>query len=208
LAHYNPSFFSICNPNPIGLNWLANLYDQGINGILADEMVREFCVCVSSAGCPLCVGFHNYRVVAVDVDCPPLAYCNAFCAKLFAAASCTSDLRVCCACLQGLGKTIQAISFLAHLATARDIWSASLCLSLIASYHWSSGSVALSHFQALSISPPQADHVLIFRSILFAGARSSSSAPTRRCTSGRRSWQSSVRTSRFDFRRMPCLSSP
>lgn len=22
-----------------GLNWLANLYDQGINGILADEMV-------------------------------------------------------------------------------------------------------------------------------------------------------------------------
>lgn len=23
-----------------GLNWLANLYEQGINGILADEMVR------------------------------------------------------------------------------------------------------------------------------------------------------------------------
>lgn len=27
-----------------GLNWLANLYEQGINGILADEMVR-FCLC-------------------------------------------------------------------------------------------------------------------------------------------------------------------
>lgn len=26
-----------------GLNWLANLYEQGINGILADEMVRSFC---------------------------------------------------------------------------------------------------------------------------------------------------------------------
>jgi DNA helicase INO80 len=30
-----------------GLNWLANLYEQGINGILADEMglgkVRLFC---------------------------------------------------------------------------------------------------------------------------------------------------------------------
>lgn len=25
-----------------GLNWLANLYEQGINGILADEMVRPF----------------------------------------------------------------------------------------------------------------------------------------------------------------------
>lgn len=24
-----------------GLNWLANLYEQGINGILADEMVRS-----------------------------------------------------------------------------------------------------------------------------------------------------------------------
>lgn len=25
-----------------GLNWLANLYEQGINGILADEMVYNF----------------------------------------------------------------------------------------------------------------------------------------------------------------------
>lgn len=25
-----------------GLNWLANLYEQGINGILADEMVRSY----------------------------------------------------------------------------------------------------------------------------------------------------------------------
>ena len=25
-----------------GLTWLAGLYEQGINGILADEMVREF----------------------------------------------------------------------------------------------------------------------------------------------------------------------
>ena len=25
-----------------GLTWLAGLYEQGINGILADEMVRQF----------------------------------------------------------------------------------------------------------------------------------------------------------------------
>jgi DNA helicase INO80 len=27
-----------------GLNWLANLYEQGINGILADEMVRTYAI--------------------------------------------------------------------------------------------------------------------------------------------------------------------
>ena len=27
-----------------GMNWLLNLYDQGINGILADEMVSVFLI--------------------------------------------------------------------------------------------------------------------------------------------------------------------
>jgi DNA helicase INO80 len=32
-----------------GLTWLAGLYDQGINGILADEMVRPPC---DNRACP------------------------------------------------------------------------------------------------------------------------------------------------------------
>lgn len=30
-----------------GLNWLISLYENGINGILADEMVSLFNICLS-----------------------------------------------------------------------------------------------------------------------------------------------------------------
>ena len=53
-----------------GLNWLASLHHNGINGILADEMVRASCYLVSV---------------------------------------------VCSAKLQGLGKTLQVISFLGYM---------------------------------------------------------------------------------------------
>ena len=36
-----------------GLNWLVNLHDNGINGILADEMVRPCpCPCLYLCPCP------------------------------------------------------------------------------------------------------------------------------------------------------------
>ena len=56
-----------------GLNWLATLYEQGINGILADEM-------------------------GTSIILP----------------RCTSS-RISCSRASGLGKTVQVISFFAHL---------------------------------------------------------------------------------------------
>ena len=38
-----------------GLNWLIHLYDNGINGILADEMVRAPCMLTSIPGSHICV---------------------------------------------------------------------------------------------------------------------------------------------------------
>ena len=38
-----------------GLNWLIHLYDNGINGILADEMVRAPCALTSIPGSCICV---------------------------------------------------------------------------------------------------------------------------------------------------------
>ena len=37
-----------------GLNWLIHLYDNGISGILADEMVRHLCLLVLQAGWSAC----------------------------------------------------------------------------------------------------------------------------------------------------------
>ena len=35
-----------------GLNWMISLFENGINGILADEMVNEMCIaCIQSASC-------------------------------------------------------------------------------------------------------------------------------------------------------------
>ena len=36
-----------------GLNWLIHLYDNGISGILADEMVRRLVCCCSRPACQL-----------------------------------------------------------------------------------------------------------------------------------------------------------
>ncbi|KAJ3281646.1 putative DNA helicase ino80 [Borealophlyctis nickersoniae] len=63
-----------------GLNWLVNLYEQGINGILADEMVIN-------------------RVI------------------------------------KGLGKTIQSISLMAHLAEAHNIWGPFLVITPVSTLH-------------------------------------------------------------------------
>lgn len=75
-----------------GLNWLAGLYEQGINGILADEMVINFGL------------IYDWIFV--------LTYP-----------------------LQGLGKTIQSISLLAHLAERQDIWGPFLIVSPASTLH-------------------------------------------------------------------------
>lgn len=64
-----------------GLNWMISLYHNGINGILADEMVG-------------CSGFQaqQYSVLTNLIHCS-----------------------------QGLGKTLQTISFLGYLKFYRDI---------------------------------------------------------------------------------------
>ncbi len=66
-----------------GLSWLVNLYDQGINGILADEMGMSSSVSQ----------------------------------------------------ILGLGKTIQTIAFLAHLAEEKDIWGPFLIIAPVVTLH-------------------------------------------------------------------------
>ena len=57
-----------------GLNWMISLYENGINGILADEMVsRTGSLCVSSTATPLT----PYR--ALGRLCRPLLFWATWC---------------------------------------------------------------------------------------------------------------------------------
>jgi hypothetical protein len=58
-----------------GLNWLIRLYENGINGILADEMV---CLCSHPAFCAYSSLFFVYKANMVILDSPSCAHiCHA-----------------------------------------------------------------------------------------------------------------------------------
>jgi hypothetical protein len=79
-----------------GLRWMVSLHDHGLNGILADEMVR-----CSMCSCRPC-DFHG--VFLLQGVHQPISHCSYY------------------LCLhQGLGKTIQIIALIAFLVETRGI---------------------------------------------------------------------------------------
>ena len=81
----------------VGLNWLALLHSQNLNGILADEMVSP------NTSIKYYVHVHKHMLTKESIC-------------LYALDShLVLMILYLLVCVQGLGKTIQAISFLAHL---------------------------------------------------------------------------------------------
>lgn len=75
-----------------GLNWLISLYENGINGILADEMVRHPAPHLYNSLCILSYLMHAWKSLFSTLFCP-----------------------------QGLGKTLQTISLLGYMKHYRNI---------------------------------------------------------------------------------------
>jgi hypothetical protein len=114
-----------------GLNWLIHLYDNGINGILADEMVGYF------------VGFSAWLVTFRRAAASPLSlslslalrcrlpslHAECACLRVMPCQAAYQILNFAACCLpasppslpQGLGKTLQTISLLGYLREFRGI---------------------------------------------------------------------------------------
>lgn len=123
-----------------GLNWLIHLYDNGINGILADEMVGAAPSPALHQGLLLWLP-RRTRLLQAAKPCGVRLLPAAFAALLDTAlgslgprvdaqrwgrrAPQPSTARRCCLrpprCLQGLGKTLQTISLLGYLREFRGI---------------------------------------------------------------------------------------
>ena len=97
-----------------GLNWLANLYDQGINGILADEMasiVRERFAFVDANILHLCLGswqsayFISFKIATVIYN------------------------------TLSSWQTVQSIALMAHLAEVENIWGPFLVIAPASTLH-------------------------------------------------------------------------
>lgn len=95
---------------------LLNLYDQGINGILADEMVRDS---THSTVLPAQLGSARPAPLTLLFPC-----CVFFAVCMFP-----------CARAQGLGKTVQSISFLSYLAGVKNIWGPFLIVAPNSTLH-------------------------------------------------------------------------
>lgn len=95
-----------------GVKWLISLWSNGLNGILADQMVRSPCLACASAGCALllalCKRGGGRALPSATPPCAPTP---------------TPDVPAVFApdFSQGLGKTVQTIGFLCHLRNAGHI---------------------------------------------------------------------------------------
>ena len=98
-----------------GLNWLIHLYDNGINGILADEMVS----CAPSIACMhhICITHKSENVCGEQFEAH---YVARDCCRLPLPLKCCGRHAM-ETVSQGLGKTLQTISLLGYLHEYRGI---------------------------------------------------------------------------------------
>ena len=98
-----------------GLNWLIHLYDNGINGILADEMVS----CAPSIACMhhICITHRSENVCGEQFEAH---YVARDCCRLPLPLKCCGRHAM-ETVSQGLGKTLQTISLLGYLHEYRGI---------------------------------------------------------------------------------------